>query len=385
MSALEIVCWTSFALAGWHFVGYPVTLMLLAALRRAPVATSAAGGERVALVIAAFNEERVIAAKIENALSLDHDPGKYQVVVVADGSSDRTAEVVRGFNDPRVVCLHEPSRRGKSHALNRAVAATEADVLVLSDANNFYSHDALRVLVARLREPGVGGATGAKKIFESRERAASGGDGLYWRYESKVKLAESRLGGTVTADGEIFALRRADYHPIPPHVINDDMYLTFRLVEAGKRVVYEPAAEAVEEASLTIREDFNTKVRMIAGGMQSLRTEWRTVFGAGWFSLKFASHKLLRWLMPVVLLTLLVSSGLLATRSGSQTLYGALFFAQVAFYLLAALGWLLNSRNTRPTFAYVPFYFVAMNFAAAGGLWRYLRGRHSVLWSKAAR
>lgn len=381
MSALEVLCVVSFALAAWHFVGYPLTLMLLAALRRSPAGAQAAGGERVALVIAAFNEERVIAAKIENALSLDYEPEKFQVVVVADGSSDRTAEIARGFNDPRVICLHEPERRGKSHALNRAVAASDADVLVLSDANNFYSKDAIRLLVARLREPGVGGATGAKKIYASRDRAASGGDGLYWRYESKIKLAESRLGGTVTADGEIFALRRADYRPIPPSVINDDMYLTFRLVEAGQRVVYEPAAVAVEEASMTIREDFNTKVRMIAGGMQSIRSEWRTIFCSGWFSLKFASHKLLRWLMPLVLATLLVSSGLLA----GEQVYRALFAAQVLFYLLAALGWMLNARNARPAFAYVPFYFVAMNFAAAGGLWRYLRGRHSVLWSKAAR
>jgi len=380
VSALEITCSVAFALAGWHFVGYPLTLMLLAALRREPAAVTA-GSERVALIIAAFNEERVIAAKIENALSLDYEPELFKVVVVADGSSDRTAAIARGFNDPRVICLHEPERRGKSHALNRAVAASDADVLVLSDANNFYSTDAIRLLVARLREPGVGGATGAKKITESRERAASGGDGLYWRYESKIKLAESRLGGTVTADGEIFALRRVDYRPIPASVINDDMYLTFRLVDAGQRVVYEPAAFAVEEASMTIREDFNTKVRMIAGGMQSLRPEWRTIFGTGWFSVKFLSHKLLRWLMPLVLATLLVSSGLLAGRQ----VFRELFFAQVLFYLLAALGWVLNARNTRPGFAYVPFYFVAMNFAAAGGLWRYLRGRQSVLWSKAAR
>jgi cellulose synthase/poly-beta-1,6-N-acetylglucosamine synthase-like glycosyltransferase len=381
VSALELTCWISLGLAAWHFAGYPAVLMLLAAGRRAPVAAPAPAGQRVALVIAAFNEERIIAAKVKNALSLDHDPGLFRIVVVADGSSDRTAEVVRGFDDPRVLCLYEPERRGKSHALNRAVAATDADILVLSDANNFYSHDAIRRLVARLAEPGVGGATGAKKIAASLDRAASGGDGLYWVYESRIKTAESRLGGTVTADGEIFALRRDAYHPIPPHVINDDMYLTFRLVDAGLRVVYEPDAIAVEEASMTIREDFNTKVRMIAGGMQSLRTEWRTIFGSGWFTLKFISHKLLRWLMPLVLATLLVSSAVLA----AAPLYRALFLAQAGFYLLALLGWWLNARDSRPAFAYVPFYFVAMNFAAAGGLWRFLRGRQSVLWSKAAR
>jgi len=381
VNALEIVCLASLLLAAWHFAGYPLSLMLIAALRRRAAPTPVAGRERVALIIAAFNEERVIAAKIENALSLDYEPELFEVVIVADGSSDRTAEIARGFNDPRVTCLHEPERRGKSHALNRAVAATQADVLVLSDANNFYSTDAIRRLVARLREPGVGGATGAKKIAVSQERAASGGDGLYWRYESKIKWAESRLGGTVTADGEIFALRRESYRPIPASVINDDMYLTFRLVDAGLRVVYEPDAIAVEEASMTIREDFNTKVRMISGGMQSLASEWRTIFGSGWFSVKFASHKILRWLMPVVLALLLLSSAALS----AQPLFRALFAAQALFYLLAAVGWALNARNARPAFAYVPFYFVAMNFAAAGGLWRFLRGRQSVLWSKAAR
>ena len=378
---LEIVCIVALALAAWHFVGYPLVLAVLAALRGRPEAPAVPPTERVAMIIAAFNEERVIAAKIENALSLDYPPGLFTVVVAADGSSDRTADIARSFNDPRVVCLHEPARRGKGHALNRAVAATPCDVLVLSDANNFYSPDSIRRLVARLREPGVGGATGAKKIVASRERAASGGDGLYWRYESKIKTAESALGGTVTADGEIFALRRESYREIPAAVINDDMYLTFRLVDEKLRVVYEPEAIATEEASITIREDFDTKVRMIAGGMQSMRLELRTIFSSVGFAVKFLSHKVLRWLMPLVLLTLLATSAALA----AQPVFAALLAAQLAFYLLAAFGWLLNGRNSRPTLVYVPFYFVVMNFAAAGGLWRYLRGRHSVLWTKAAR
>jgi biofilm PGA synthesis N-glycosyltransferase PgaC len=385
VSGLELVCVIAFVLAAWHFAGYPLVLLVLAATRRRPAPPAGEPRERVAMIVAAFNEERVIAAKIENALSLDYPPGLFTVVVAADGSSDRTADIVRAIGDPRVVCLHEPARRGKGHALNRAVAATDCDVLVLSDANNFYSPDSIRRLVARLREPRVGGATGAKKIVASRERAASGGDGLYWRYESKIKTAESALGGTVTADGEIFALRKASYREIPAHVINDDMYLTFRLVDEKLHVVYEPDAIATEEASITIREDFNTKVRMIAGGMQSMRLELRTIFSSVGFALKFLSHKLLRWIMPLVLLTLLVTSALLAARPPFAALPGVILWAQVAFYALAALGWLLNARDSRPTLAYVPFYFVVMNFAAAGGLWRYVRGRHSVLWTKAAR
>ena len=144
MSALGIVCLVAFGLAAWHFAGYPLVLFVLAALRRRPAPAAAEPRERVAMIVAAFNEERVIAAKIENALSLDYPPELFTLVIAADGSSDRTAEIARGIDSPRVVCMHEPARRGKGHALNRAVAATDCDVLVLSDANNFYSPDSIR-------------------------------------------------------------------------------------------------------------------------------------------------------------------------------------------------------------------------------------------------
>jgi cellulose synthase/poly-beta-1,6-N-acetylglucosamine synthase-like glycosyltransferase len=254
-------------------------------------------------------------------------------------------------------------------------------VVVLSDANNYYSPDAIERLVARLEDPGVGGVTGAKRIFEANDRAAAAGDSLYWRYESLIQTAECRLGGTVTADGEIFALRRAQYAPIPRHVINDDMHLTLRLVDQGLDVVYEPAATASEDGSLTIREDFNVKVRMIAGGLQNTCAEWRTVFGSGGFTFKFVSHKILRWLMPVFMLGFLVSCALLVRTP----LYAVLFVGQVLFYALAGFGAWLNARGRRPAAFYVPFYFVTMNLAAAGGILKFLRGGQTPLWTKAAR
>ncbi len=384
MNVLAAVAWTCFGLAAYHYVVYPLAVIALARLTRgrsgAPSPAHAAL-PRVALVIAAYNEERVIRAKLDNCRALSYPRELLTVIVAADGSSDRTADIVRELGDPRVIVLHEPERRGKGAALNRAVAASDADVVVLSDANNFYSVDAIERLVARLEDPGVGGVTGAKKIFEARERAAAAGDGLYWRYESLIKTAESRLGGTVAADGEIFALRRAQYAPIPRHVVNDDMHLTLRLVERGLRLVYEPTATASEEGSFTIREDFNVKVRMIAGGLQNTCAEWRTVFGSGAFTFKYLSHKILRWLMPLFMLGLLVSSALLART----TPYNLLFAAQLFFYGLAALGWWLNARGQRGALFYVPFYFVAMNAAAAGGLLRFLRGSQTPLWTKAAR
>ena len=380
--ALEIIAWACFGLAAYHYVVYPLAVIVLARLAgaRAPVAAAAAQ-PTVALIIAAFNEERVIRAKIQNCLELTYPKDRLTIIVAADGSSDRTPELVRELGDPRIVCLHEPERRGKGAALNRAVAATDAEVVVLSDANNYYSPDAIERLVARLADPGVGGVTGAKRIFEARDRAAAQGDGLYWRYESLIKTAESRLGGTVTADGEIFALRRAQYAPIPRHVINDDMHLTLRLVDQDLAVVYEPAATATEEGSLTMREDFNVKVRMIAGGLQNTGAEWRTVFGSGFFTFKFVSHKILRWFMPLFMLGLLVSSALLVRTP----VYAALLAGQVAFYALAGLGAWLNARGRRPTAFYVPFYFTTMNLAAAGGILKFLRGAQTPLWTKAAR
>ncbi len=383
MSAGEIIACTCLALAVYHYVAYPLAMMGLAAVfgRRAPERAEPDGRETVALVIAAYNEERVIAAKITDSLALSYPPERLSIIVAADGSSDRTAEIVRAFGDPRIICLHEPQRRGKGHALNRAVATTTCDVVVLSDANNYYSRDAIETLVSRLREPGVGGATGAKRVVPDAARAASVGDNIYWRYESRIKEAESALGGTVAADGEIFAIRRSLYTPIPEQVVNDDLHLTFNLVRRGYRLVYEPRATALEEGSMTIREDFNVKVRMIAGGFQNVCREWRTLLSSGSFLLKFVSHKILRWLMPVFLATLLVASAALMRERA----FAVLLVLQLMFYCVAALGWKLSARGAQPRVTYIPFYFVAMNLAAGAGILRWLRGGQSPLWSKAAR
>lgn len=379
----EIVAVGSIAVVLYHFVVYPLVVMALAGVRRKPRATI--GGistpKSVTLVVAAYNEEKVIAGKIANALSLEYPADKLQIVIVADGSTDRTVEIARSFADPRVRCLFEPERRGKAHALNRAVAATACDVIVLSDANNLYSPRAIELLVAKLDAPGVGGVTGVKRVVQDARRAASVGDGLYWKYESRIKEAESRLGGTVTGDGEIFALWRALYVPIPPEVVNDDVYLTLRLVEKGYSVHYEPQAVAVEEGSMTIREDVNVKIRMIAGGFQNVLQDWRAAWLSGWFTLKFVSHKVLRWMMPLFLIALFVSCAWLA----EQPRYRWLLCGQIAFYGSALVGWRLQARGSSALLFYVPFYFVAMNLAAAAAWLRFLKDRQSPLWIKARR
>lgn len=367
-------------LAFYHYLGYPLVVILISKLYENGFYTTNRE-PTIALVIAAYNEEKIICDKLVNSLGLDYPSDKLEIIVVADGSADTTPNITAEFADRGIRCLFEPERRGKSHALNRAVAASRSEIVVLSDANNLFSSDVLRYLVRALSRPSVGGVSGAKRIIENRDRAASVGDSLYWRYESMIKLAESKLGGTVAADGEIFAMRRELYQPIPPEVINDDAFLTLVVVLQGYEIGYEPAATSTEEASASIAEDFRVKVRMVAGGYQFLAMYWRDLMGTGWFAFKFASHKILRWLMPLFLIALLSISAL----RFDEWPYTLLLAAQILFYGVVSVGALVPSVRQASKLVYIPFYFTTMNLAALVGLMRFLRGRQSVLWSKAAR
>lgn len=336
----------------------------------------------VTLIIAAYNEERVIESKIRNSLALDYPADKLRVLVISDGSTDSTAEIAERYHHDGVVSMHLPPRRGKTAALNRAVAAATGDIVVFSDANNMFAPASLRQLVKHFTDQQVGGVCGLKQIYDSPDRESSQGDSLYWRYESAIKEAESALNSITTADGEIFAVRRNLYEVIDETVINDDAEITFSLVRRGYRVLYEREAKSFEHASIRIEDDFHVKVRMVSGGFQTvMRHRSFLLPPRSWFAVNFLSHKLLRWLAPELMLAIAVTSLVLA----EQPLFVAAVALQLAFYLLAVVGWSMRSNKHQPSFIYVPFYFCTMNLAALRGLLRFLAGNHSTLWRKAER
>lgn len=374
----------SAALVLYHYVLYPATI-ILAARARPPESDvpppDAACLPTVTLLIAAYNEDRVIEAKLRNSLALDYPRDRLEIIVVSDGSNDATPAIARRFVERGVTPLHDPARRGKTAALNRGVAAARGEIVVFSDANNLFDSDALTRLVARFRDPRVGGACGLKSIAAADERESSQGDGLYWRYESAVKLAESRLGSITGADGEIFAIRKRLYLPLDERLINDDAAITFDIVRQGYRVVYEPRAVSREPASIRLEDDYFVKVRMVSGGFQTLAFYRRFLFPPrSIFALAFLSHKLLRWLMPLLLGVVYVTSAWLAYRP----FFLGFFILQTVFYLLAALGWLLRRRRPARVL-YFPCYFTVMNLAALTGLYRYLRRTQTTSWRKAER
>lgn len=386
-----LVFWSLVFLVIYHYFLYPMGVVFIAQMQEVAPADT---GEQVDLsakdeawpsvtfIVAAYNEEQVIAAKLENTLSLSYPPELIEIVVVSDGSDDATAEIVQGFAQQGVISLHQPVRRGKTAALNRAVAQARGDIIVFSDANNDFSNNAVEELVRPFIDESVGGVCGVKRIYADSDRQSSAGDGLYWRYESAIKTAESKLGSITAADGEIFAMRKSLYQPIDEKLINDDAAITFSLVKQDYRILYQPKALSWEPASQTIKDDFQVKVRMVAGGFQTLAMEWRNLLPpSDQFSFSFLSHKALRWLMPealilIFLYSLFWSNGLLMT---------ALLIGQLMFYGLALLGWFRIRSGVVSPVLYFPYYFCSMNAAALFGLFRHLKGQQTTLWTKAER
>lgn len=394
-SILLFVFWLSVLLGLYTYFGYPLLLAALARLRRQPCYDENQLPV-VTMIIAAFNEETVIAGKIEHALSLDYPADKFRVLVAADGSTDRTAEIVRSFTDPQVALSYSPERRGKLAATANAMARIPGGIVVITDANNRYSHDALRRLVAPFSDPQVGGVSGAKHIV--RDASALGAsEGLYWKYESFIKLQESRLSSCVAMPGEILAMRRELFVPPSGSVILDDVHHAMQILNQGYRIVYEPRAKSFEPISVTARDEFERRSRLTAGRYQALRLIPPALFYRRPIVMwQWLSHKLTRLLLPFAMLGALIANLLLViwppvfgTWPAWLTLafpYGLLMLGlQGAFYFLAWLGGHTERRGRLGKILYVPSFLVASNFAALVGLYRHVTRRQTPMWRRVAR
>lgn len=379
---MVLVFLTFLGLVAGHYFLFPLAVFLLSAFVRRPVQKDAIT-PTVSLIVAAYNEEKVIEAKLRNIEALDYPYGRLEVIIVSDGSSDRTAQIVEQYRGRPVRNLYHPLRRGKTHAIERAVAVATGEILLFSDANTFYSPQSIRHLTANFADSSVGAVSGQKRIFKSEGRQSSLGDRLFWGYESRLKARESALGSIPTGDGEILAVRKSLYRHIPSEIINDDMAITLNVIGANRRVVYEPQAISEEVASLTLQDDFQVKARMVAGGYQILSEYRKVLVTPSWFALQFFFHKTLRYLMPLLLLGLLATSFALARRSDAITFF---LLAQLACYALAGLGAWRMKQGREPGAFYVPYYYCLMNLAALQGLIYFIQKKSTTaIWKKALR
>jgi poly-beta-1,6-N-acetyl-D-glucosamine synthase len=377
--ALAVLFWICVTLLAYHYVGFPLLVWLVARLRPRPV-HAAPVTPTVSMIIAAYNEEAVIRQKCENTLQLDYPRDRLEVIVAADGSNDRTMDIVKQYAERGIAVQHAPERTGKTAAINRAAQRATGEILFFSDANTVYDPQTLRTMMRSFADPSVGAVSGRKVILEHGQRDASRGETAFWGYEIFLKTGESLAGSIATADGEIFAVRRDAFQPIPAGVVHDDMYLTLRIVEQGRRVVLERDAVSAEYASKTLKDEFHLKVRYASAGYQIVQMfRHMLIPPRSWFAVQFLSHKVLRWMAWALLIVTFATSAFLP-----GPFYRTVFLLQGAFYAIALLGWAAIGRLNLGLL-YFPLYFAMGNTAGAYGFARWLTRGQSTQWRRAER
>ena len=386
-----IICfWIALFLVFYTFFGYGILLYILVRIKRLLVRSKRkqyAFDElpSCTIIVAAYNEADFIEEKIANTLALNYPEGKLKVIFVTDGSSDSAPEIVAQHSEIKL--LHSPLRLGKISAVHRSILEVETDVIVFTDAHTFLNKDALVLMCRHYADPIVGAVAGEKRVMIEESADATAGEGFYWKYESKLKTWDSELHSVVGAAGELFSIRKDQYEAVPSNSVLDDFMISMRIAEKGFVIVYEPDAYAQESSSANVGEELKRKIRIAAGGIQSIiwLKSLLNPFKFPVLSFQYISHRVLRWTITPFLMILAVILNLLIVIDGGTGLYFLLLLAQLLFYAAAYLGKILEDRKVTVKLLFIPYYFCMMNYAVFAGLIRYFKGNQSVIWEKAIR
>ncbi|HJQ32265.1 MAG TPA: glycosyltransferase family 2 protein [Pyrinomonadaceae bacterium] len=375
---LEAVFWLGAAALCYTYVGYPLLVLMVSRLRPRAVRRGEGHEPTVSVVITAYNEERDLAAKLENTLALDYPQDKLEIVVASDCSNDRTDEIARSFAARGVRLHRQPTRRGKTAAQNAAVALARGEVILFSDATTMYQPDVLRVMAPSFADPSVGCVAGRLVYVDPEGTSTGQGARSYWGYETFLKQHESRACSLIGASGCLYAVRRSAYVPLYEEACSDFIIAT-ELFEQGLRTVYEPGAVSVEETNRRADKELKMRVRVIA---QTYTDLWRhrrmlNPLRGGFYSVELLSHKVLRYAVPLFLVAVFAASAALAPGS---LFYAAAFFAQALVYLAAALSLALGRAGLHSRLLALPGYFVLANLAAVLAFYKFLRGERYARW-----
>lgn len=388
MRTTEILFFAALFIVFYTYIGYGILLYLLVRIKRvlkpSPRRDLSPFEPEITILVAAYNEKDFVKRKVENTRALEYPKDKLRQIWVTDGSNDSTPELLKEY--PEVTVLHLDERRGKIAAMNRAMKLIDTPYVIFSDANTMLSEGSVRVIADLFRNPKTGCVSGEKRIRNSASDGAAGaGEGIYWRYESTLKKWDAELYSAVGAAGELFAIRTELFREVEPDTLLDDFIISLRVAMSGYKIDYNPNAYAIEAPSESVKEELKRKIRIAAGGIQSIvrLLPLLNIFKYKTLSFQYISHRVLRWtLAPVLLPFIFFLNAALAW--GSQS-YLALFIAQILFYSLAVLGWILQSREIKVKALFIPYYFLIMNYAVYRGFFRYLAGKQSVNWERAKR
>ena len=335
----------------------------------------------VAVVIAAYNEQKHIAERVRNLLDLDYPADRLTVYIGSDGSKDNTAAILLGVSDPRLKAFVFEQNRGKASVLNDLVSRGQEEFLVFSDANTFFAPDALKQLMLPFADKGIACVSGELRLVSA---GGNNQDGLYWRIEQFLKLFESKIGGLLGANGAIYAIRRPYWVPLRADTICDDFCVAMNVSAAGGRLLYTPAAWAHEEMPESIDDEYHRRIRIGIGNFQALFRQpeyfWKTSWGT---RLSYVSHKVLRWIAPHLLIASMLASIALAVTEPGWWWWGSL----QAIGLGVVLGaYVMQGRGLRmPSILNLLAFLFALNWAFVIASWRFATGAYSGSWRRTSR
>jgi cellulose synthase/poly-beta-1,6-N-acetylglucosamine synthase-like glycosyltransferase len=375
--AAEMVFWLSVAALIYTYAGYPLLLLIMSWLRQREV-RRAAFEPFISVIVTAYNEERDLAAKLENTLKLDYPRELLEIIVASDCSTDRTDEIAQAFAARGVRLVRQPHRQGKTAAQNMAVTEARGEIIVFSDATSLYERDVLRVMMPSFADPSVGCVAGRLIYVDPAESRVGRGARSYWGYETFLKRHESRVCSLIGASGCLYAVRRSAYVPLYNEACSDFIIAT-KMVEQNLRAVYEPDAVCTEETNRQTGKELKMRVRIIA---QTFTDLWRhrammNPFRSGFYAVQLLSHKVMRYAVPFLLIAILATSGILARYT---TLYFVVFVSQAGCYLSALGAWILERAGVHSRVLALPQYFVLSNLAALIACYQFLRGERYAHW-----
>ena len=389
MKPIDILFAALLFIVFYSYVGYGIVLYVLVKVKKMIYGKLDFQNETnfpsVTLLIAAYNEEDEIEEKIINSFDLDYPKDNIQFLFVTDGSTDNTPQIISKYSN--IQLLHQNARQGKTAAINRAMKFVTTDIVIFSDANTMLNKEAILEIVKHYNNPKVGCVSGEKRVrIPETAHASAAGEGIYWKYESKLKQWDAELYSAAGAAGELFSIRTHLFIETEVDTILDDFMISLRIVEQGYTIAYEANAYALENSSSDIKEELKRKIRICAGGFQSiirLASLWN-VFKFGIFTFQYVSHRVLRWTVAPLALFLLIPLNIYLSITGSY-MYQILLVLQCLFYSMATIGWKYEQLKTRKKIFFIPFYFTMMNYSVFAGFKRFLLAEQSHVWQKAKR
>ena len=368
---LYVLFWLSLFLIFYNYLLYPLLVFLISRFRHVKHDCYLPDDEwpSVCLIIPAVADPKTIKAKIENTLRLYYPENKLMLLAVSDKNDEAVQALLANYKKHRIINFCKRGIDSHYHALDLGAKLAKSDIVVMSDIRNEFNDMVLMKLARHFKDPSVGAVSGVRSLYTIRSNQQGFGDNLYWKFETFIKNAESRIGSITAAAGEILAIRKSLYQPVAKDYINFDSAITFDLVKQGYRVILDDEALSLMGSSRDMKNSFRERVIMAKGGFQTFFREWRQLIPPkSWFAFAYLSHKVLRLFVPFLLLILLsVPFWLL-----DDPLMLVFLAMQILFYILALFGWFFRKSLNLPAFINLASWYVSMNFAVLAGFVRYL-------------